>query len=109
MSGNHVDPAAIHSRLTHPVIDSDGHWLEFGPTILEYMNKVGGTKAAEGLKSREEVVTRRTKYLLTKARNSAHVQEHRHKIEAANARTEHGQESAGPVDQEQLKPSVAKL
>src|SRR5712692_11412768 len=58
MSGNHVDPAAIHSRLTHPVIDSDGHWLEFGPTILEYMNKVGGTKAAEGLKSREEVVTR---------------------------------------------------
>jgi predicted TIM-barrel fold metal-dependent hydrolase len=58
MSGNHVDPAAIHSRLSHPVIDSDGHWLEFGPTILEYMNKVGGTKAAEGLKSREEVVTR---------------------------------------------------
>src|SRR6266849_2014002 len=57
MSGNHLDPVAIHSRLTHPVVDSDGHWLEFGPTILEYMNKVGGAKAAEGLKSREEVVT----------------------------------------------------
>ena len=58
MSDNHVDPKAIRSRLKHPVIDSDGHWLEFGPTILEYMKKVGGTKAAEGLKSREEAVTR---------------------------------------------------
>src|SRR6516165_7626605 len=58
MSGNSADPQTIHSRLKHPVIDSDGHWLEFGPTILEYMEKVGGKKASEGLKSREEVVTR---------------------------------------------------
>ena len=56
MSGNKVDPQTIRSRLKHPVIDSDGHWLEFGPTILKYMEKVGGKKAFEGLKSREDVV-----------------------------------------------------
>jgi hypothetical protein len=56
MPGNSVDPQTIHSRLKHPVIDSDGHWLEFGPTILEYMEKVGGKKASDGLKSREEAV-----------------------------------------------------
>jgi hypothetical protein len=36
MSGNgHPNPAAIRSRLTHPVVDADGHWLEFGPVLAE--------------------------------------------------------------------------
>jgi predicted TIM-barrel fold metal-dependent hydrolase len=39
---NKSDAAAIHSRLKHPVIDSDGHWIEFEPAALDYVKKVGG-------------------------------------------------------------------
>src|SRR5258708_7418232 len=49
MSGNHAnDPAAIRSKLNHPVIDADGHWLEFGPALIEYLRKVGGEGAEKG-------------------------------------------------------------
>jgi len=41
-TGKTPDPAAIRARLTHPVVDSDGHWLEFGPAITEYLERVGG-------------------------------------------------------------------
>jgi len=44
--------AALRSRLNHPVIDSDGHWVEFGPQLLDYLREVGGSKAVEGFKSR---------------------------------------------------------
>lgn len=57
MSGNnHIDPQAIRAGLNHPVVDSDGHWIEYQPMILDYLKKVAGTKAAEGLKSRDDVV-----------------------------------------------------
>ena len=52
MSGNgHPNPAAIRSRLTHPVIDADGHWLEFGPVLGEQLRKIGGSAAAVGFAS----------------------------------------------------------
>ena len=44
----HQTPAQIHSRLKHPVIDGDGHWVEFEPVFSERMRKVGGDKAADG-------------------------------------------------------------
>jgi len=34
--------AAVRSRLKHPVIDSDGHMLEFEPGFLDYLERVGG-------------------------------------------------------------------
>src|SRR5436309_13050331 len=37
----------IHARLTHPVIDSDGHWLEFEPAALDYLRQVGGERVVE--------------------------------------------------------------
>ena len=43
----HPSPTQIRSRLTHPVIDADGHWLEYGPVFSERMRKVGGDKAAD--------------------------------------------------------------
>jgi len=59
MSGNHqADPQKIRAGLNYPVIDSDGHWIEYQPMILDYLKKVGGTKAAEGLKSRDEIVAK---------------------------------------------------
>jgi hypothetical protein len=41
---NIVNPASaqIHCRLNHPVIDADGHWIEFEPTLLGYLDSVAG-------------------------------------------------------------------
>jgi predicted TIM-barrel fold metal-dependent hydrolase len=44
----HLSPATIHSRLKHPVVDGDGHWLEFTPVFSEKMRKAVGDKAADG-------------------------------------------------------------
>src|SRR5205823_1615054 len=49
MSGNgHQTPTQIRASLSHPVIDGDGHWVEFDPVFSERMRKVGGDKAADG-------------------------------------------------------------
>jgi predicted TIM-barrel fold metal-dependent hydrolase len=53
MSSNRSSAAAaVRTRLNHPVIDSDGHWVEFGPQVADYLRQVGGAKAVEGFKSR---------------------------------------------------------
>ena len=41
----------IHDRLEHPVIDADGHYVEFGPDILEYLKNVAGTRVADAFKA----------------------------------------------------------
>lgn len=38
---------AIRSRLQHPIIDADGHMLEFQPAFLDYLKQVGGSKIVE--------------------------------------------------------------
>ena len=42
-------------------------------------------------------------------RENAGHQEHRHEIEAANARSNCGKQRAGPLEQEQLKPGIPKF
>jgi predicted TIM-barrel fold metal-dependent hydrolase len=32
----------IHAGLKHPVIDSDGHWIEYEPIWMDYLKQVGG-------------------------------------------------------------------
>ena len=44
----HLSPAQIHSQLTHPVVDADGHWLEYAPVFSEKMRKACGDKGADG-------------------------------------------------------------
>ena len=34
--------AAIRAKLDHPVIDSDGHMIEFEPGFLDYLKREGG-------------------------------------------------------------------
>jgi predicted TIM-barrel fold metal-dependent hydrolase len=46
----------IHDRLGHPVIDADGHYLEFGPSIIDYLKRVAGDKVAETFLGRNERV-----------------------------------------------------
>jgi predicted TIM-barrel fold metal-dependent hydrolase len=53
MSNSHRSEAAnLRARLNHPVIDSDGHWVEFGPQLNDYLKRIGGSKALDGFKSR---------------------------------------------------------
>src|SRR5712692_468078 len=42
-------PEQIRSRLSHPIIDGDGHWIEYGPVFAEQVRKAAGDKAADGL------------------------------------------------------------
>src|SRR5438105_15626929 len=49
MSGHaHLTPAQIRAKLNHPVVDGDGHWVEYDPVFAEQMRKVGGDLAADG-------------------------------------------------------------
>src|SRR5262245_60878129 len=49
MSGDrHQTPEQIRAKLNHPVIDGDGHWVEWDPVFAERMRKVGGDMAADG-------------------------------------------------------------
>jgi predicted TIM-barrel fold metal-dependent hydrolase len=53
MSENRSSSAAqLRAHLKHPVIDSDGHWVEFGPQLNEYLKRIGGARALDGFKSR---------------------------------------------------------
>jgi predicted TIM-barrel fold metal-dependent hydrolase len=44
----HVQASQLRSRLSHPIIDADGHWLEFGPTVREQLRRIGGDRAVDG-------------------------------------------------------------
>ena len=35
----------IHDSLEHSVIDVDGHYVEFGPDILDYLRRVAGQRS----------------------------------------------------------------
>jgi predicted TIM-barrel fold metal-dependent hydrolase len=50
-TNGHLSPEQVHARLSHPVIDADGHWLEYGPVISEQIRRVGGDRAVEGFLS----------------------------------------------------------
>jgi predicted TIM-barrel fold metal-dependent hydrolase len=43
--------ADIRARLGHPVIDSDGHMIEFEPAIIDFLKEVGGSTLAERFQS----------------------------------------------------------
>lgn len=42
--------AAVRARLDHPVIDSDGHLIEFMPAFFDYLKEVGGSAVIEGFR-----------------------------------------------------------
>src|SRR5258708_10595772 len=48
-AGKEWNPEQVRSKLTHPVIDGDGHWIEYGPVFAEQVRKAAGDRAAEGL------------------------------------------------------------
>ncbi|MGQ0810463.1 MAG: amidohydrolase family protein, partial [Nitrospiraceae bacterium] len=47
MQGKRSKSAAIRARLDFPVIDSDGHTIEFEPGLLDHLRQVGGHELIE--------------------------------------------------------------
>jgi predicted TIM-barrel fold metal-dependent hydrolase len=45
---SHRSPSEVRASLKHPIIDGDGHWVEYNPVFAERMRKVAGGKAADG-------------------------------------------------------------
>src|SRR5712672_2220577 len=45
---SHRSPVEVRSSLKHPIIDADGHWIEYNPVFAERMRKVAGDKSADG-------------------------------------------------------------
>src|SRR5918994_7592123 len=48
-SNGHTNARTLHSRLSHPIIDADGHWIEYTPVMREEFRRIGGDAAVEGL------------------------------------------------------------
>jgi predicted TIM-barrel fold metal-dependent hydrolase len=44
-----TDARTLRGRLRHPVIDADGHWLEYVPVMREEFRRIGGEPAVEAL------------------------------------------------------------
>ncbi len=44
-----MQAAKLRESLGHPVIDADGHWLEYGPVVVEAMRKIGGPVATQAV------------------------------------------------------------
>src|SRR5258708_27646270 len=45
---SHQSPQEIRKGLKHPVIDGDGHWVEYTPVFAEKIRKVTGDLGADG-------------------------------------------------------------
>jgi len=45
----HLDARTLRSRLDHPVIDADGHWIEYNPVMRDEFRRIGGAAAEEAL------------------------------------------------------------
>lgn len=48
MGANEGSAARIRAKLNHPILDADGHWLEFAPAMRERLRRVGGERAVAG-------------------------------------------------------------
>jgi predicted TIM-barrel fold metal-dependent hydrolase len=46
-TNGHTEAHKLRARLSHPVVDADGHWIEYGPVMREEFRRIGGTAAAE--------------------------------------------------------------
>lgn len=63
--------ASIRARLTHPVIDADGHWIEFEPTLLDYLKQVGGPTMVDRFRQEDYLAGLRSWSQMTTAERRA--------------------------------------
>ena len=50
MSANDSKSAKVRAKLNHPIIDTDGHTVEFTPVFFDYIKEVGGAGMIERYK-----------------------------------------------------------
>jgi predicted TIM-barrel fold metal-dependent hydrolase len=48
-SNGRSEASQLRARLPHPVIDADGHWLEYQPLMREEFRRIAGEPAVQGL------------------------------------------------------------
>ncbi|MCZ6887637.1 MAG: hypothetical protein O7H39_04000 [Gammaproteobacteria bacterium] len=53
-----VSAADLRAEIGHPVIDADGHWLEYGPVLSDALEKIGGAAAQRALQINGDRVRR---------------------------------------------------
>jgi predicted TIM-barrel fold metal-dependent hydrolase len=44
-----TEARTLRARLSHPIIDADGHWAEYLPLMRQEFRRIGGDAAVEGL------------------------------------------------------------
>ena len=42
MNHSEMNAKTLRTNLNHPVIDSDGHWIEYGPHMIKALKRHGG-------------------------------------------------------------------
>src|SRR6266568_3277396 len=58
----------LHASLSHPVIDADGHWIEYGPVMREEFRRIGGEAAVEAYEVASQRVPNSLKMTLPERR-----------------------------------------
>ena len=87
MSGKGYTTAAnIRAGLPHPVIDADGHWLEYTPLMNEEMRRIGGERAAEGFRQQRSLVRERLAMSVAQRRDERIAQQAFWAVPARNVR-----------------------
>ena len=87
MSRNGSTTAAdIRAGLNHPVVDADGHWLEYTPLMSEQMRRIGGEKAAQGFQEQRSLVRERLAMSVAERRDERFAQQAFWAVPAKNVR-----------------------
>jgi hypothetical protein len=63
-----TEARTLRSRLSHPIIDANGHWLEYAPVISEEFRRIGGDAAAEAFEVASQRVPNSLKMSLAERR-----------------------------------------
>jgi predicted TIM-barrel fold metal-dependent hydrolase len=50
----HASGADVRAGLDHPIIDADGHWIEYTPVFAEQVRKAAGAKAEAGFRASQK-------------------------------------------------------
>jgi predicted TIM-barrel fold metal-dependent hydrolase len=50
----HESGADVRAGLDHPIIDADGHWIEYTPVFAEEIRKAAGAKAEAGFRASQK-------------------------------------------------------
>lgn len=74
-SNGHLTAAKLRAGLSHPIIDADGHWIEYGPLVRQHLKRIGGEQAVAGFGAFGNQVMRDLSLSVTERRHGRIAQE----------------------------------